>query len=264
MALRQAVSPPHRLGFLATLRQDRWWVEPALVAAGLAIFLGYLTVSAFLDNWAFEIGPYLSPVYEPKLHGPFKVWWFSPALLILWGPVGFRATCYYYRLAYYRPFFLSPPACAVAALPRKSSGETRFPSVLQNLHPSFPHAPLVFIPPRRIGAGRDRRPDRHRSLPTWSEGCRAGGPCTRPQGASQFYQSVPRRATMSPVSRAASSRPMTLLASWTSPRSTSASAWRRGSRTTWIRSSGAFWGRPWESPWARKRWTRSSVKPGET
>mgnify|MGYP001029512872 FL=1 len=62
MALRQAVSPPHRLGFLATLRQDRWWVEPALVAAGLAIFLGYLTVSAFLDNWAFEIGPYLSPV----------------------------------------------------------------------------------------------------------------------------------------------------------------------------------------------------------
>lgn len=154
MALGQAVSPPHRLGFLATLRQDRWWVEPALVAAGLAIFLGYLTVSAFLDNWAFEIGPYLSPVYEPKLHGPFKVWWFSPALLILWGPVGFRATCYYYRLAYYRSFFLSPPACAVGALPRKYSGETRFPFVLQNLHRFFLYAALVFIPLLWIGAGR--------------------------------------------------------------------------------------------------------------
>ena len=28
-------------------------------------------------------------------------------------PLGFRATCYYYRKAYYRAFFLDPPACAV-------------------------------------------------------------------------------------------------------------------------------------------------------
>ena len=37
----------------------------------------------------------------------------SPAFLILWVPGGFRATCYYYRKAYYRSFFQSPPACAV-------------------------------------------------------------------------------------------------------------------------------------------------------
>ena len=28
--------------------------------------------------------------------------------------MAFRATCYYYRKAYYRSFWLSPPACAVA------------------------------------------------------------------------------------------------------------------------------------------------------
>ena len=64
------VSPPHKLGFLSTLRTDAWWFEPALVAVGLSIFLGYLTISGFLDSWDYEIGPYLSPVFEPKLTGP--------------------------------------------------------------------------------------------------------------------------------------------------------------------------------------------------
>ena len=29
-----AVNQPHRLGFLATLRKDAWWVEPAIAATG--------------------------------------------------------------------------------------------------------------------------------------------------------------------------------------------------------------------------------------
>ena len=33
---------------------------------------------------------------------------FSPLILIF--PLGFRLTCYYYRKAYYRAFFLAPPA----------------------------------------------------------------------------------------------------------------------------------------------------------
>jgi hypothetical protein len=148
------ISPPHRLGFLATLRNDTWWVEPAAVAIGLTIFLGYLTVSAFLDRWAFEVGPYLSPVFEPKLAGPFAQWWFSPALLILWVPVGFRATCYYYRRAYYRSYFLAPPACAVGDFQRKYSGESRFPLILQNLHRFFMYGALVFVPLLWIGALR--------------------------------------------------------------------------------------------------------------
>ena len=171
-----AIARPHRLGFLATLRNDTWWLEPGLIAVGLSIFLGYLTISAFIDGWEYEIGPYLSPVFEPKLHGAYDAWYFSPALLILAIPVGFRATCYYYRRAYYRSYFLQPPACAVGDFQRKYSGESRFPLILQNLHRFFMYGALVFVPhplvrrdprllqqPRsdRWQSGRDR--DRHRT-----------------------------------------------------------------------------------------------------
>jgi len=63
---------------------------------------------------------------------------FPPALLILVFPLGFRVTCYYYRKAYYRAFFLDPPACAVGEPgKRRYRGETRFPFILQNLHRYF-------------------------------------------------------------------------------------------------------------------------------
>jgi len=149
-----AVNQPHKLGFLATLRSDGWWVEPAAIAVGLTVFLGYLTVTAFIDGWKYEIGPYLSPVFEPKLHGPYGAWYFSPALLILAVPVGFRATCYYYRRAYYRSYLLSPPACAVGDFQRKYSGEQRFPLILQNLHRFFMYGALVFVPILWYGAIR--------------------------------------------------------------------------------------------------------------
>src|SRR5579864_9529212 len=55
--------------------------------------------------------------------------------------MGFRTTCYYYRKAYYRSFWLSPPACAVAdagstrkGLRSRYTGETRLPLILQNIH----------------------------------------------------------------------------------------------------------------------------------
>ena len=46
----------------------------------------------------------------------------------------FRLTCYYYRKAYYRAFWLSPPACAVPDAHPKYTGETRFPLIFQNVH----------------------------------------------------------------------------------------------------------------------------------
>lgn len=154
MAQSPAINAPHRSGFLATLRMDAWWLEPGLTALGLAVFFGWLTVSIFLDGWNFEIGPYLSPVYEPKFHGEYKVPWFSPAMLIVWGPVGFRATCYYYRGSYYRSWFLSPPACAVGdALPRYT-GESKIPFIIQNVHRFFMYVALVFVPLLWIGAIR--------------------------------------------------------------------------------------------------------------
>src|SRR5262249_24151846 len=61
----------------------------------------------------------------------------SPALLVLIAPLGFRMTCYYYRKAYYRAFWLSPPACAVAEPHAKYTGETRFPLIFQNAHRWF-------------------------------------------------------------------------------------------------------------------------------
>src|SRR5574337_1038726 len=81
----------------APVRADLWWIEPLIV------------------SWSH----------------------LSPAFLILWIPGGFRATCYYYRKAYYRSFFGLPPGCAVRDVSKSYSGETRFPFVLQNIHRHF-------------------------------------------------------------------------------------------------------------------------------
>ncbi|MFN2432048.1 MAG: succinate dehydrogenase [Gemmatimonadota bacterium] len=140
-----AVRP--RLG--ATSRRDAWWLQPVLVALGLAAFGVYSTWAAF-QGVNYEWGPveglpvYLSPFYSP-LFTP--EWWpLSPALLILWAPLGFRATCYYYRKAYYRAFFLDPPACAVGeARGHGYRGETAFPFILQNVHRYFLYLALIFI-----------------------------------------------------------------------------------------------------------------------
>jgi hypothetical protein len=54
-------------------------------------------------------------------------------------------TCYYYRKAYYRAFFLDPPACAVSEGRRGYRGETAFPFILQNVHRYFLYLALLFI-----------------------------------------------------------------------------------------------------------------------
>jgi hypothetical protein len=129
-------------GFFATMRRDRWWVEPLLVVIFLGAFVLYSTISAVLLDFNFEVGPYLSPFYEPLLN--FGWWPLSPAILILWAPLGLRTTCYYYRRAYYRSFFLNPPACAVTGSETKGyRGEALFPFILQNLHRYFLYAALV-------------------------------------------------------------------------------------------------------------------------
>ena len=131
-----------RTGFGATMRRDAWWLELIPVVIVLGSFGIYATWRAF-ENDFYEWGPYLSPFYSPLIK---TSWWpLSPALLILGGPLGFRATCYYYRKAYYRAFFLDPPACAVGELPHKYRGETKFPFILQNLHRYFLYLALIFL-----------------------------------------------------------------------------------------------------------------------
>jgi hypothetical protein len=134
-----------RKGFGATQRRDAWWVELVPPAVLLTLFGVYATLRAF-EGAYYEFGPYLSPFYSPLIDPEHRWWPFSPALLILAAPLGFRTTCYYYRKAYYRAFFLDPPACAVGEpAEHRYRGETSFPFILQNLHRYFLYLALVFI-----------------------------------------------------------------------------------------------------------------------
>ena len=124
-------------GFAATERRDAWWVAPLVQGLLLATLICYANWAAIQGNNYYVPhaggGGYLSPFYSPLIIIPGFP--YSPALLILLPPILFRATCYYYRKAYYRSYFLDPPACAVGE-PRGHGyrGETAFPFILQNLH----------------------------------------------------------------------------------------------------------------------------------
>ncbi len=139
-----------------TLRTDRWWFPPAIQAAGLIAWVAYAVARTFqqADYWVEEYH-YLTPFYSPCVStgcvegashfGQFLPdWWFLPyAAVSLPFLLLFRLTCYYYRKAYYRAFWLSPPACAVAEPHQKYTGETRFPLLGQNLHRYFFYAAVI-------------------------------------------------------------------------------------------------------------------------
>jgi hypothetical protein len=152
-AARPPIAAPH-------LRRDAWWALPVTTAIVLGSFIVYSTWAAF-QNAYYWAPPYLSPFYSPCLsakclHVTFGwgvpeislpiIGVLSPAFLILWGPGLFRLTCYYYRKAYYRSFWLSPPACALPdAQKRRYTGETRFPLMLQNYHRYLWYVAVIFI-----------------------------------------------------------------------------------------------------------------------
>jgi hypothetical protein len=104
-----------------TLRTDRWWLSPLTT---FVVFTGFVVFATYraLAGSHFYVEPYMSPFFSPCIAADCRGvsslpiiadWWrLSPALLILVFPLGFRMTCYYYRKAYYRAFWLSPPACA--------------------------------------------------------------------------------------------------------------------------------------------------------
>ena len=132
-----------------TLRTDRWWLAPLLTVTGLTVWVAWALIHVFMQKWYFALGDhyrYLTPFYSPCTSTacdpeaaefgrfipsnallPFAI--FSLPFLGL-----FRLTCYYYRRAYYRSFWLSPPACAVPDGHKRYTGETRFPLIFQNAH----------------------------------------------------------------------------------------------------------------------------------
>ena len=138
-----------RDGLGRTERRDLWWVGPLATALGLGAFVVYATFRAFYNADYQVVHPdsayILSPFYSPLIVLPWLPSWISPALLILWAPGGFRLTCYYYRKAYYRAYFLDPPACAVGEVAgRPYRGETRM-LLFQNLHRYFLYFALAFL-----------------------------------------------------------------------------------------------------------------------
>jgi hypothetical protein len=142
--MAQARTTDGQRHFGVTQRSDAWWLELVPVVVVLGLFGIYATARAF-EGAHYAWGPYLSPFYSPLIDPEHHWWPFSPALLILAGPLGFRVTCYYYRKAYYRAFFLDPPACSVEERGRGYRGETAFPFVLQNLHRYFLYLALLFL-----------------------------------------------------------------------------------------------------------------------
>jgi len=147
------------------LRRDNWKLQPAVIRLALIAFIVYGTWTALRngDYFGGHGTNYLSPFYSPCVAsncppsvrwGPITPsnWTITPAILVLVFPLGFRLTCYYYRKSYYRSFWLSPPACAVAdagstkegGLRSRYRGETRLPLVLQNIHRYFWYFAVLF------------------------------------------------------------------------------------------------------------------------
>ncbi|MBF6070110.1 hypothetical protein IU443_14225 [Nocardia farcinica] len=140
-----------------TLRTDRWWLPPLITVLGLAAFVVYATIRSFVRTayWVPEYH-YLTPFYSPCLSAscvpgsshfgqpfPELPMWIPLGFVVLPFLLGFRLTCYYYRKAYYRSVWFSPPACAVAEPHRRYTGETRLPLIVQNAHRYFFYVALV-------------------------------------------------------------------------------------------------------------------------
>jgi hypothetical protein len=136
---------------------DRWWLSPLLTVLGLSVFIIYATVRAFVRSayWVADYH-YLTPFYSPCLSEscvpgsshfgtpfPELPMWIPLGFVVLPFLLGFRVTCYYYRKAYYRSIWFSPPACAVAEPHSKYTGETRLPLIIQNAHRYFFYAAVI-------------------------------------------------------------------------------------------------------------------------
>jgi hypothetical protein len=106
------------------------WLYPTIVVVVLTVF-GVYTAWVVLFQPVSQYPPYLSPFESPLI----TLGRIPPGIFVVWAPLVFRATCYYYRKAYFRSFFWHPRSCAVPEPGgRPYRGETRFPWVLNNLH----------------------------------------------------------------------------------------------------------------------------------
>jgi hypothetical protein len=118
-----------------------WWLQPAATVVVLTAF-GLYSFWVALQGHGF-VAPYLSPFYSPPVS--VRGIPISPAFWVLWAPLGFRATCYYYRKAYYRSYFLDPVSCMVPERRGGYAGETRLPFIISNFHRYFLYAAVIVL-----------------------------------------------------------------------------------------------------------------------
>jgi len=133
----------------AAWRKLPWWIEPTTVVLVLSIFSLYAFFIVSFQPGQYK--EYLSPFYSPPIPKPdWMPGFISAPMFIIWIPLGFRATCYYYRKAYFRAFFWDPPACSG----REQEREPRSPEnyrgeravfVLNNVHRYFLYAAFVIL-----------------------------------------------------------------------------------------------------------------------
>jgi hypothetical protein len=174
---KQAASQPGGVGAPGrakiaerTLRKDKWWGTPRLYVILLTAWLAYGVVrAATQSNFFVPLYGYITPFASPCIANQcadvevtlfngtvssgsaaeLGTWLgnFPPllpfAILTLPFLLLFRMTCYYYRRAYYRSFWRSPAACAVAEPHAKYTGETRFPLIIQNAHRYFVYVAIL-------------------------------------------------------------------------------------------------------------------------
>ena len=139
---------------------------PSATGIGLILFFGYLTIRAFNPVYVW-FDPYISPTVAPPLFTPafgypgsvpvehawlgaFPAWWpsflpQSPSFFFPGIAIAFRFTCYYYRGAYYKAWFFTPPSCAVRGVPRREYRGESAALLFQNLHRYTLYAALFLL-----------------------------------------------------------------------------------------------------------------------
>jgi hypothetical protein len=144
-----ASAPPAETKPPSQASSGPWWAYSAFFMGAQTLFGIYVMLVVLLDFRNYYFDPYLSVFFSPALPaasiGSFIL---SPGIYIVWSPLLFRVSCYYYRKAYHRAFF-APPACSMpppSALQRfKYRGEAALPWVFNNLHRFFLYTAIVNV-----------------------------------------------------------------------------------------------------------------------
>ena len=159
MASKSVHLPVLQSGLGRTLRQDAWWVGPAITFLILSSFIVYATFRAF-ENAHYDRRPVplavLLAAHRHELREGLADSGLAARCSSSPGPRSFRFTCYYYRKAYYRAFAMDPPACAVGESARhKYNGERKL-LIFQNLH-RFTLYVAIAVPRSSSGTTPSRR-----------------------------------------------------------------------------------------------------------